>query len=163
MSEQSKHCNTYSEMNEKIVEYLRISDAPIDLYAAQRIVELEEQLKQDKLAHKLARTESELTKMTIAHDSLLEQLEQAQAANLELERDVEEIRDERDELHGKLLDREERLGQSYWAREGLIERLNEQNQKLIEALELLKTWDLNNLNKANVRKVVNEALKEVKG
>ncbi|HIW33479.1 MAG TPA: hypothetical protein IAA29_11910 [Candidatus Paenibacillus intestinavium] len=83
MSEQNKHCKTYPEMNGKIVEYLRISDSPIDLYAAQRIVELEEQLEQ---------------------------------AQLEVNRlkEAEHVR-------------------TYWTREGLIEHLREQNQKLIEA------------------------------
>jgi predicted Zn-ribbon and HTH transcriptional regulator len=35
--------NTYPEMNEKIVELLRISDEPACLYAAMRIEELEKE------------------------------------------------------------------------------------------------------------------------
>lgn len=38
--------NTYPEMNKKIVEYLRIGESQVDMYAAARIEELEEQLKQ---------------------------------------------------------------------------------------------------------------------
>lgn len=37
---------TYPEMNAKIVEYLRISDQGIDLYAAQRIEELESKVEE---------------------------------------------------------------------------------------------------------------------
>jgi hypothetical protein len=36
--------NTYPEMNEKIVGLLRISDNPVDLYAAQYIEELQKQV-----------------------------------------------------------------------------------------------------------------------
>lgn len=36
--------NTYPEMNEKIVGLLRMSDEPMNLYAAQRIEELDKEL-----------------------------------------------------------------------------------------------------------------------
>src|SRR5690554_2242490 len=41
--------NTYPDMNRRIVNLLRICDTPIDLYAAARIEELEEQVKQLQL------------------------------------------------------------------------------------------------------------------
>ena len=44
--------NTYSEMNEKITDYLRLNDDPICLYAAARIEELEETLQQYKAREK---------------------------------------------------------------------------------------------------------------
>ena len=44
MKTRKKAMNTYPEMNEKIVGLLRMSDNPVDLYAAQYIEELQKKL-----------------------------------------------------------------------------------------------------------------------
>ena len=63
--------NTYPEMNQKIVGILRIDgENQIDLYAAQRIEELESSVKE--LAEALEATVEMIEQKTIIHEALAE-------------------------------------------------------------------------------------------
>lgn len=124
VSEQSKRCNTYPEMNHKIVAILRVGDNHPSLYAAQRIEELEEQLEQ-------AQQENERLKKT------KQLLHAVNGSNYE----------------------------KACVRAGEVERLNEQNQKLIEALETVKNAVIESKGQiwtgVSICNIVDQAIQEV--